>query len=60
MATKLEDMTPAELKAQADALLAADDQRHAEEDAQEPAVKSAKKSTRKKKTESPVIDDIPV
>ena len=51
MATKLEDMTPAELKAQADALLAAADQREAEQEAQEPAVKSAKKSTRKKKTE---------
>ena len=52
MATRLEDMTPAELKAQADALLAAADQREAAQEAKEPAVKSAKKSTKKKKTES--------
>ena len=51
MATRLEDMTPAELKAQADALLAAADQREAAQEAKEPAVKSAKKTAKKKKAE---------
>ena len=56
MATRLEDMTPAELKAQADALLAAADQREAAQEGKEPAVKSAKKSTKKKKAEETVAE----
>ena len=49
MAKDLEHMTPAELKAQADAILAADAAKHnAEKAADAPAAKSTRKSTRKK------------
>ena len=49
MAKDLEHMTPAELKAQADAILAADAAKHsAEKAADAPATKSTRKSTRKK------------
>ena len=49
MAKDLEQMTPAELKAQADAILSAADA--AETEKEEPAAKPAKKSARKKAAE---------
>ena len=51
MAKELEKMTPAELKAQADAILAADNAKN-KKAAEGPAAKPAKKTTRKSSTKS--------
>ena len=55
MAKNLEDMTPAELKAQADALLAADAHKNsaAEKEVGKPAAKGGKKTSRKKSDAAP-------
>ena len=55
MAKNLEDMTPAELKAQADALLAADARKNsaAEKEVGKPAAKGGKKPSRKKSDAAP-------
>ena len=54
MAKNLEDMTPAELKAQADALLAADRKNSAaEKEVGKPAAKGGKKTSRKKSEAAP-------
>ena len=54
MAKELEEMTPAELKAQADALLAS-----ADAEVEAPAAKPAKKAAKKKSTEANAAQEPP-